>query len=252
MCAEGGPLNKDRYFVRELELLGRTLRIYQECLSDVGGVVWDSAIVASHYFVREKDYWKNKQVLELGCGTGVCSIVLAVLGANVIATDLPERLPLLQLNISANESVLGEGGGSIKIEALNWEETNFSPSCFDVIILVDLLYYIKVAREYSFQGVESLIRIIRTLRASELLCIYEERDIGEAYLAQKRFFELAPLYFHLSAVPQIELDPVFSDPSISVIRLRNKEVFDFKIVRAFEQTASSKKCEICQELINTF
>lgn len=62
MCAEGGPLNKDRYFVRELELLGRTLRIYQECLSDVGGVVWDSAIVASHYFAREKDYWKNKQV----------------------------------------------------------------------------------------------------------------------------------------------------------------------------------------------
>ncbi|VDM40106.1 unnamed protein product [Toxocara canis] len=123
-----------------MEFDGRNLKIHQECESDVGGVVWDSAIVACYYFLRNKHYWKRKE------------------------------------------------------------------------------------------GVESLVRTLRSLRAAELLCIYEERDIGEAHLAQKRFFELVSPYFDIVAVPTAELDPLFSDPAIFVFRLMHKEILSFKLV----------------------
>ncbi|KAK6055246.1 peptidase family M1 [Cooperia oncophora] len=65
----------------------KTLKIFQELESDVGGVVWDSALVAAHYFIKNAEKYQNKKVLELGAGTGVCGLVLAVLGADVIITD---------------------------------------------------------------------------------------------------------------------------------------------------------------------
>ncbi|KHN86661.1 Protein-lysine methyltransferase METTL21D [Toxocara canis] len=222
MCDSDDPSKGCQYFVREMEFDGRNLKIHQECESDVGGVVWDSAIVACYYFLRNKHYWKRKEVLELGAGTGVCSIVLAMLGAYVKATDLPERLPLLRFNVTSNEEEVKVGGGAIEVESLDWNRTVSSVSSFDVILLIDLLYYVK--------GVESLVRTLRSLRAAELLCIYEERDIGEAHLAQKRFFELVSPYFDIVAVPTAELDPLFSDPAIFVFRLMHKEILSFKLV----------------------
>ncbi|CAD6196149.1 unnamed protein product [Caenorhabditis auriculariae] len=105
-------------FTREVELGdGRTLTIHQELISDVGGVIWDSALVAAHLFLKNREYWMDKKVVELGAGTGVCGLVLGALGAEVLLTDLPERLPLLEKNLSENQHLLK---GKVHAKSLDW------------------------------------------------------------------------------------------------------------------------------------
>ncbi|RCN28324.1 hypothetical protein ANCCAN_25932, partial [Ancylostoma caninum] len=39
-----------------------TLNIHQELETDVGGVVWDSALVAAHYFIKHKTKYERKKL----------------------------------------------------------------------------------------------------------------------------------------------------------------------------------------------
>ncbi|WKY04323.1 hypothetical protein Q1695_005377 [Nippostrongylus brasiliensis] len=174
----------------------RTLTIEQEYESDVGGVVWDSALLACDYFVRNKDHYKGKKVLELGAGTGVCGLVLAALGSNVEITDLPSRLPLIKKNYELNKD---ECRGSVEIKALDWA-TQMAPTEVDVLVLVDCIYYLK--------GVDPLIRTVLSCNAKEVLCVYERRDIGEPVEAQKYFSEA--IVKHYEVIPVSNFYPVGS------------------------------------------
>jgi hypothetical protein len=61
-------------------------------------------------------------VLELGSGTGAAGLAVACLGARVLATDLPEILPLLRANICLNAAMVAAAGGSISAAASDWED----------------------------------------------------------------------------------------------------------------------------------
>lgn len=72
-------------FVREIEKNnGDVVKIHQLEIGDVGCVVWDAALVLSKYFeTKDFDYGKQlheKNVVELGAGTGVVGIIVATLG----------------------------------------------------------------------------------------------------------------------------------------------------------------------------
>lgn len=78
-----------RYFVRELEKNdGRTLKVRQCYLGDVGCVVWDAAIVLAKYLETKQfhdpssgqNVWAGRSVVELGAGTGVVGLLAATLG----------------------------------------------------------------------------------------------------------------------------------------------------------------------------
>jgi hypothetical protein len=68
--------------------------------------------------------------LELGCGTGLVSLVAASLGASVVATDIPDIVEgHAQPNIDANLASLAKSGGdallgAIEARSLVWGETN--------------------------------------------------------------------------------------------------------------------------------
>lgn len=75
------------YFVREIEKNdGCILKIKQCHKGDVGCVVWDAAIVLAKYLEKTSDpasevnTWTDKDVLELGAGTGVVGLMAASLG----------------------------------------------------------------------------------------------------------------------------------------------------------------------------
>ncbi|KAK2826092.1 hypothetical protein Q5P01_020306 [Channa striata] len=112
-----------KYFVREIEKNdGRSIKVNQCYLGDVGCVVWDAAIVLSKYLETKQFYdpslgtniWAGKRVVELGAGTGVVGLMAATLGAQVTVTDLEDLQKLLRVNIHENQALLSSGSITAK------------------------------------------------------------------------------------------------------------------------------------------
>jgi 2-polyprenyl-3-methyl-5-hydroxy-6-metoxy-1,4-benzoquinol methylase len=77
----------------------------------------------------------GKRVLEIGCGIGLCSIVLHRMGIDITASDYHPRVrEFLERN------VLGNGLPPIKYQTGNWDEENLELGTFDVMIGSDILY----------------------------------------------------------------------------------------------------------------
>lgn len=79
-------------FTRELECGGKSLRIKQLYVGDVGCVVWDAAIVLckvlenANYF--PSGYWEGKRLVDLGAGTGVVGLAAGALGYDTTVLTL--------------------------------------------------------------------------------------------------------------------------------------------------------------------
>uniref|UniRef100_A0A1I7TXC1 Protein-lysine methyltransferase METTL21D n=1 Tax=Caenorhabditis tropicalis TaxID=1561998 RepID=A0A1I7TXC1_9PELO len=186
------------------------LTIYQETVTDVGGVIWDSALMTIHYFFKNPQKFKGKKILELGSGTAVCGIALAALGAEVIITDLPERIPLIKKNVEANRNVTE---GRIQIQVLDWTKDTI-PSGLDLILAVDCVYYNST--------VDPLIHLLVDCDSKEVIVGIELRDIGEASDAQKKFLESIKRFFQFSPISKSELDPdYYADDIVIGMLIRN-------------------------------
>ncbi len=74
-------------------------------------VVWDAALVLARFLAKDANlrlfFATHPLVLDLGSGTGVVGLAAAALGARVVLTDLPEFLPLIELNVKENIHIVG-------------------------------------------------------------------------------------------------------------------------------------------------
>jgi len=92
-----------------------------------GRAVWDGSHSLALYMASPEGAWiqlKDKHVLELGAGTGVCGLAAAALGAaSATLTDLAYCLPGLRRNILATFPAK-EGGErvSVSAELLDWSD----------------------------------------------------------------------------------------------------------------------------------
>lgn len=123
---------------------GHEIRI-TEAKDCYGAVVWPSALVLCYFLeTHAKQYnMVDKNVIEIGAGTGLVSIVASLLGARVIATDLPELLGNLQYNISRNTKMKCKHLPQVK--ELSWGvalDRDFPRSAtnFDYILAADVVY----------------------------------------------------------------------------------------------------------------
>lgn len=109
-----GPEAWEGYVFSDMEI-----RI-KESTDLYGAVLWPSAMVLCHFLETNRDQHNltDKNVIELGAGTGLVSIVSSLLGAKVTSTDLPDLLGNLQYNVTRNTkgrchgADLGSGGGA--------------------------------------------------------------------------------------------------------------------------------------------
>ncbi|XP_029113564.1 methyltransferase like 21e isoform X4 [Scleropages formosus] len=126
------------------EFAGLRIRI-TESTDCYGAVLWPSALVLCHFLDthREEYSMEDKSIIELGAGTGLVSIVTALLGAKVTATDLPDVLGNLRHNVSRNTR--GRCRHAPLVTELTWgqglEERFPRASCrFDYILAADVVY----------------------------------------------------------------------------------------------------------------
>jgi predicted nicotinamide N-methyase len=106
------------------------------------GQVWPTSVaMAMNIYKLEL---AGKRVLEIGCGIGLCSIVLHQMGIDITASDYHPRVrEFLERN------VLGNGLPPIKYQTGNWDEENPELGKFDVMIGSDILYQPDHARLVS-------------------------------------------------------------------------------------------------------
>ncbi|XP_028805620.1 protein-lysine methyltransferase METTL21D-like isoform X2 [Neltuma alba] len=110
-------LSKPNAFVSQsslnlrLDSCGHSLSILQSPSSlsapgVTGSVMWDSGVVLGKFLEHSVDSGRlvlqGKKIVELGSGCGLVGFIAALLGGQVILTDLPDRLRLLRKNIETN------------------------------------------------------------------------------------------------------------------------------------------------------
>ncbi|XP_035538242.1 protein-lysine methyltransferase METTL21E-like [Morone saxatilis] len=107
-------LGKDTY-----HYAGQDIVIY-ESMDSFGAVMWPAALALCSFLDnnRQRVNLQGKEVLELGAGTGLVTIVASLLGASVTATDLPEVLGNLQANVMRNTR--GRCRHTPQLAALSW------------------------------------------------------------------------------------------------------------------------------------
>jgi len=97
------------------------------------GVVWPAGLALAEEMSRRPV--EGKSILEIGCGIGLTSLVLARRGANITACDYhPLAGEFLRQNAELN------GFATIPFHIARWEGPNPELGQFDLIIGSDLLY----------------------------------------------------------------------------------------------------------------
>ncbi|QCD95001.1 protein N-lysine methyltransferase METTL21A [Vigna unguiculata] len=129
-------LSKPNAFVSQsslqlsLDTCGHSLSILQSPSSlgtpgVTGAVMWDSGVVLGKFLEHSVDsgmlVLQGKKIVELGSGCGLVGCIAALLGGEVVVTDLPDRLRLLRKNIETNMKHVSLRG-SITATELTWGE----------------------------------------------------------------------------------------------------------------------------------
>lgn len=205
-------------FVREVETnKSEILKIHQLEVGDVGCVVWDAALVLSKYLetpdFKDGELLKGKEILELGAGTGCVGLVAANMGANALITDLPDFIPLIEMNITENKSLIK---GSAKALPLRWGEDTVQ-DYFHYILLADCIYY--------EESIEPLVKAIvdHCQENTEVLCCYEERTTGNKPQLQRKFFQLISDNLDVKEVPLDHHDSHFRSEDIHIFKFTRKK-----------------------------
>ncbi|KAG7222365.1 hypothetical protein INR49_016320 [Caranx melampygus] len=120
--------------------------VIHESIDSYGAVMWPAALALCSFLDNNRNVvnLQGKEVLELGAGTGLVTIVASLLGASVTSTDLPEVLSNLRANVMRNTR--GRCRQMPEVEVLSWgfnlERTH--PTCiyrYDYILAADVVYH---------------------------------------------------------------------------------------------------------------
>ncbi|CAM4506284.1 unnamed protein product [Leuciscus chuanchicus] len=125
-----------------------------------GAVLWPSAMVLCYFLDTHRDEFNltDKNIVELGAGTGLVTIVTSLLGAKVTSTDLPEILGNLRYNVTRNTR--GRCRHEPHVTELSWgkdlEERFPHATChYDYIIAADVVY----SHPYLHELMETFIHL---------------------------------------------------------------------------------------------
>ena len=203
-------------FLRELEIEiedeTRTVRLDQRYEGDTGVVVWDAAIVLAKYLESNTDMVRDKEVVELGSGTGAVGLCAGVLGAKqVILTDREELVEFLSHNIELNTEVT-----RVSALALEWGNNANIETVMNMVTRVDLVLVSDCV--FYEESLDDLVDTMRLLsdKQTRILLTYEERDSQIKHDVMKLFFEKMKSHFTWKRIPHEEHHPDYQSPDIQI------------------------------------
>ncbi|KAM4743739.1 uncharacterized protein mettl21ca isoform 2-T2 [Anableps anableps] len=132
--------NKDIY-----HYAGQDIVIY-ESIDSFGAMMWPAALALSSFLDNNRHTvdLQGKEVLELGAGTGLVAIVASLLGASVTATDLPEILGNLRVNLMRNTRGLCRHTPQVAPLSWGYDLDSTYPSSvyrYDYVLAADVVYH---------------------------------------------------------------------------------------------------------------
>ncbi|MEQ2247373.1 hypothetical protein ILYODFUR_008713 [Ilyodon furcidens] len=120
--------------------------VIEEGLDSYAGTIWPAALALCHYLDTHRDQPNlvGKAILEIGAGTGLLSVVAALLGGWVTATDLPEVLNNTRVNLCRNTR--GRCRHTPQVAPLSWGydlEHTYPSSVYryDYVLAADVVYH---------------------------------------------------------------------------------------------------------------
>lgn len=208
----------------DVDACGHQLSIVQTPASmnrpgNTGAVMWDSGIVLAKFLEHAADanllQLQQKKVVELGSGCGLAGCVAALLGGDVILTDLTDRLKLLQKNVTENARKLTKRG-SARVMELTWgedlEKELLEPQQADFVIASDVVYNEDV--------VPDLIDTLRALCGSHTTIFLSGELRNDAVL--EAFFDAALVDFVVGRIPETDWHPEFRTPRVALYAMCSK------------------------------
>ncbi|XP_056609923.1 methyltransferase-like protein 22 [Triplophysa dalaica] len=95
-------------------------------LEDVGKQVWRGAFLLADFILSQVNLFKGATVLELGAGTGLSSIVMAMAAKTVYCTDVGvDLLNMCQRNVNLNKQHFEPQESEIRVRQLDWLADDF-------------------------------------------------------------------------------------------------------------------------------
>ena len=93
------------------------------------------------YLVRSLGDLAGKRVLEIGCGTGIVSVILAKRGAqHVEAIDISEK----SIQLAVRRAKANDVADHIHFQAMSVYEMDYSENSFDLIVGFNVLHHINI------------------------------------------------------------------------------------------------------------
>ncbi|CAK9154938.1 unnamed protein product [Ilex paraguariensis] len=221
-------LSKHNAFVHQsslqlrLDACGRSLSILQSPSSlgtpgVTGAVMWDSGVVLGKFLEHAVESGmislRGKKVVELGSGCGLVGCIAALLGAQVILTDLPDRLRLLKKNVEAN--LYGDVRGSATVNELIWGDQ------LDLELITPLPDYVIGSDVIYSEGavMDLLATLIRLCEAQTTIFLAGELR-NDAVL--EYFLDSAMKEFNIGRVDQSQWHPDYCTPRVVIYVLVKK------------------------------
>ncbi|XP_036950947.1 protein-lysine methyltransferase METTL21C isoform X2 [Acanthopagrus latus] len=120
--------------------------LIHESIDSYGAVMWPAALALCSFLDnnRQRVNLQGKEVLELGSGTGLVTIVASLLGASVTATDLPEVLGNLRANVMRNTRDRCRHTPQVKTLSWGYDLENTYPTSvyhYDYVLAADVVYH---------------------------------------------------------------------------------------------------------------
>lgn len=219
----------------DLPTTGVTLRLAQDPNSgNLGLTVWDASIVLAAWADRNarkgelsRARVSGKRVVDLGSGAGVAGLALALLGADVILTDVAPVLPLLRTNADVNigpaaRRFLPGGSGSagaVAVLEYDWlQPDTWAPVLAggpaDYILMCDCVY--KEAMVGPL--LSAVLALCGPGRKTTCVVVNEFRSASVHAAWTDTFSQ----HFTWRKVPRARMHPTYQHAAIEILLLKRK------------------------------